>query len=160
MQKFKPAGLIFGCFLLLVPAYAIYHHTGLSQQAYVANTQESAHLDWALAGTSPIASDEALARANTCVIGRTRDMVPVETVFNRNFSFDTPEEAAANEGRFYCALDGSTIQIIGGKATNPVRVAPEDLTTYHQVLVDKHNVDVEQILRFLERNGDSQDDNE
>ncbi|MFG6101133.1 hypothetical protein U2F10_02695 [Leptothoe sp. EHU-05/26/07-4] len=164
MQKFTPAGLAFGSFLLMVPSFAIYHHTGLSQQAYVANTRESAHLDWARAGSSPISSEEALARANTCAIGRGRDMVPVSTVFNRNFNFDTPEEAAANEGRFYCALDGSTVQIIGGKATKPVRVAPEDLNSYHQVLVDKHNVDVGQILNFLERNedsnGDTSNDNE
>ena len=151
MQKFKPAGLVFGSFLLMVPGYAIYHHTGLSQQAYVADTQETAHLDWARAQTSPISSEEALARANTCTIGRNQDMSPVTTVFNRNFSFDTPEEAAANEGRFFCALDGSSVQIIGGKAANPIRVDPSDLSEYHQVLVNHHNVDVAHILKFMEK---------
>ena len=154
MQKFKPAGLTFGALLLVVPGYAIYHHTGLNQQAYVANMQETAHLDWAQAQTSPINSQEALARANTCVIGRNPDMSPTETEFNRQFSFASPEDAKRQEGRFYCALDGSTVQIIGGKATSPVLVDPADLSTYHEVLVERHNVDVTHILKFTEKTHD------
>ncbi|MEM9008564.1 MAG: hypothetical protein AAGE59_34270 [Cyanobacteria bacterium P01_F01_bin.86] len=159
MQKFKPAGLVFGSFLLLVPGYAIYHHTGLSQQAYVADTQKAAHLDWARAQSSPVSSEEALARANTCIIGRNTDMSPAITVFNRDFSFNTPEDVAVNEGRFFCALDGSSIQIIGGKAMKPVRVDPSDLNTYHQILIDQHNVDVTHILKFMEGKENNNDHN-
>lgn len=155
MQKFKPAGLVFGSALLIVPAFALYHHTGLSQQTYMENNLESSHLSWALAQTAPVESDEALSRANTCLLAHnTFDESISHTVFNRNFEFDSPEDARAMEGRFFCALDGSTVQIIGGKAANPVLVDPSELDNYHQMLVEIHHVNVAEILKFKEQNSD------
>lgn len=147
-RKFTTLGLSFGAASLLVPAFAVYHHSALSQQAYTASNQEQAHLSWAMAESAPVDSEEAIARAQQCIIARNRDMTPSSTIFNRKFAFDSPEDAQSQEGRFYCALDGSTIQIINGRADLPVKVAPEDMDQYYSLLIDHHNVDAQQILDF------------
>ena len=147
-------GLWFGALALLVPAYGLFNATNLSQQEFMASQTEENRISWALSEVESVDPAVALARANTCSVAGNKvgdQWFFAETVFDRDFSFDA-ENAAFHEGRFFCGLDGSIIQLANGKPKDPVQVLPEDMEEFHQLLVERHNVPVDQILEFKEKN--------
>ena len=132
----------------------------------MATQAESNHISWTQSQSADVDPDVALARAKKCSVAGSKvegQWVYSETVFNRNFAL-SEDDAAWNEGRFFCGLDGSIVQLANGKPKDPIQVLPEDMDEFHQILVDIHNVPVDQILQFkLEssqrsQKGDSQND--
>lgn len=161
-SRFTPLALWFGALSLLVPGYGFFNATNLSQQEFMATQTEENRVSWTQSEASDIDPDLALSLANTCRVAGADvngERVAATTVFDRNFNFNE-EEAAFHEGHFFCGLDGSVIQIVQGRPKAPLQVAPEDMDSFHQILMDRHRVPVDQILKFKLENsqGDAQND--
>jgi hypothetical protein len=147
MAKITSGGMVMGVLLFIVPGYGFYDWLAGTQETYQSNIQESNHLDWATAQTAPVDSEEAFRRAQECAIATIGD-TPAKTLFNRQFYLGNEETTQLYEGRYFCALDGSTIRLMNGKPSEPVKLDPEKLPEYHELLVNHHNVPVEHILAF------------
>ena len=136
-SQVKTEAWVLGLGLVFCPLFGIYSFLGLAQTNLQSTRQEDALVGQFDDGARLIDSEKALSRARFCSVAISKsnpDKLAI-SVFGVGNSY-SPRDGTEGmmDGRFLCALDGSTTQISGDITTDIVFVDPKQLDEYYLVL--------------------------